>query len=299
MHSQKYQMPTFDKQIKNQQGYIPPISVKAMRITARLILKILRIHGRTRWSNEFIQSIDPSVTVEVPEFSSISNDPTIWFRTGHGRLFWRATESPSLDLDTNRWITTFNSNDVFYDVGANIGLYSIMAAKFQCTTVYAVEIDLMNTRMLYENIYMNSCQDKITVLPFGLDSSSHQEKLFLKTMSYGDALHNLRQPSDMVINPSGIEICVPVFRLDDVIEILGLPSPTKLKIDVDGVDFDVLKGSANALKTVTSLVIEYMPSSDTRDEIHNFLSDHGLTFDFDSIGEHSWGTVDGFFSRKS
>ncbi|MSZ98413.1 MAG: FkbM family methyltransferase [Actinobacteria bacterium] len=270
-----------------------------MRITARLILKILRIHGRTRWSNEFIQSIDPSVTVEVPEFSSISNDPTIWFRTGHGRLFWRATESPSLDLDTNRWITTFNKNDVFYDVGANIGLYSIMAAKFLCTTVYAVEIDLMNTRMLYENIYMNSCQDKITVLPFGLDSSSHQEKLFLKTMSYGDALHNLRQPSDMVINPSGIEICVPVFRLDDVIEILRLPSPTKLKIDVDGVDFDVLKGSANALKTVTSLVIEYMPSSDARDEIHNFLSDHGLTFDFDSIGEHSWGTVDGFFSRKS
>ena len=292
-------MPTFDKKIKNQQGYIPPISVKAMRITARLILKLLRIHGRTRWSNEFIQSIDPSVTVEVPEFSSISNDPTIWFRTGHGRLFWRATESPSLDLDTNRWITTFNSNDVFYDVGANIGLYSIMAAKFLCTTVYAVEIDLMNTRMLYENIYMNSCQEKITVLPFGLDSSSHQEKLFLKTMSYGDALHNLRQPSYMVINPSGIEICVPVFRLDDVIEILGLPSPTKLKIDVDGVDFDVLKGSANALKTVTSLVIEYMPSSDTRDEIHNFLSEHGLTFDFDSIGEHSWGTVDGFFSRKS
>ena len=291
-------MPTFYKKIKKRQGYIPPISVKAMRITARLILKLLRIHGRTRWSNEFIQSIDPSVTVEVPEFSSISNDPTIWFRTGHGRLFWRATESPSLDLDTNRWITTFNKNDVFYDVGANIGLYSIMAAKFLRTTVYAVEIDLMNTRMLYENIYMNSCQEKITVLPFGLDSSSHQEKLFLKTMSYGDALHNLRQPSEMVINPSGIRVNVPVFRLDDVIKILRLPSPTKLKIDVDGVDLDVLKGSTDALKTVNSLVIEYMPNSETRTEIHNFLSDRGFTFDFDSVGEHTWGTVDGFFSRK-
>ena len=292
-------MPTSDKKSKNQQGYRPPISVKAIRIIARLILKLLRIHGRTRWSNEFIQSIDPSVTVEVPDFSSISNDPTIWFRTGHGRLFWRATETPSLDLDTNRWIKTFDKNDIFYDIGANIGLYSIMAAKFLQAKVYAVEIDLMNTRMLYENIYMNNCHEKVTILPFGLDSSSHQEKLFLKTMSYGDALHNLREPNAMVIDPSGIQINVPVFRLDDVIELLGLPSPTKLKIDVDGVDFDVLKGSANALKTVTSLVIEYMPSSDTRDEIHNFLSDHGLTFEFDSIGEHSWGTVDGFFSRKS
>jgi hypothetical protein len=92
---------------------------------------------------------------------------------------------------------------------------------------------------------------------------------------------------------------VPVFRLDDVINILRLPSPTKLKVDVDGVDFDVLKGSTNALNTVNSLVIEYMPKSETRTEIHNFLSDRGLTFDFDSIGHHSWGTVDGFFSRKS
>ncbi len=291
-------MLTFDKKAKNQQGYKPTFLVKAMRWFAILILKVLRIHGRTRWSNEFIQAIDPSVTVNIPEFSSISNDPTIWFRTGHGRLFWRATESPSLDLDTNRWITTFSNNDVFYDVGANIGLYSLMAAKFMQAKVYAVEIDLMNNRMLYENIYMNNCQEKITVLPFGLDSSSHQEKLFLKTMSYGDALHNLRQPNEMVTNPSGIQVNVPVFRLD-VIKILGLPSPTKLKIDVDGVDLDVLKGSSDALKTVNSLVIEYMPNSETRTEIHNFLTDCGITFDFDSIGENSWGTVDGFFSKKS
>jgi hypothetical protein len=103
----------------------------------------------------------------------------------------------------------------------------------------------------------------------------------------------------MVTNPSGIQVNVPVFRLDDVIKILGLPSPTKLKIDVDGVDLDVLKGSSDALKTVNSLVIEYMPNSETRTEIHNFLTDCGITFDFDSIGENSWGTVDGFFSKKS
>ena len=292
-------MPTFDKKTTDQQGYQPPFLVKAMRWIAIIILKILRIHGRTRWSNEFIQAINPSVTVNVPEFSSITNDPTIWFRTGHGRLFWRATESPSLDLDTNRWIKMFDNNDIFYDVGANIGLYSIMAAKFLRTTVYAVEIDLMNTRMLYENIYMNNCQEKVTVLPFGLDSISHQEKLFLKTMSYGDALHNLREPNAMVLNPSSIQINVPVFSLDDVIKILRLPSPTKLKIDVDGVDLDVLKGSTNALTTVNSLVIEYMPNSETRTEIHNFLLNYGLTFDFDSIGERIWGTVDGFFSKKS
>ena len=268
-----------------------------MRIASLLILKILRIHGRTRWSNEFIQAINPSVTVNVPDFSSVSDDPTIWFRTGHGRLFWRATETPSLDLDTNTWIKTFNENDVFYDVGANIGLYSIMAAKFMRATVFAAEIDLMNARMLYENVYMNNCQDNVTILPIGLDSHSHREKLFLKTMSYGDALHNLRQPNELIVNPDTIQYNVPVFSLDDIIKVLGLPAPNKIKIDVDGVDLDVLKGSINALKTVTSLVIEYMPNSVTRNEIHKFLSNLEFTFDFDSVGEQSWGTVDGFFSK--
>ena len=290
-------MPTFDKKTKNQQGYNPPISVKTMRIVSRIILKLLRIHGRSRWSNEFIQTINPSLTVDLPDFSSISNDPTIWFRTGHGRLFWRALDTPSLALDTNNWIKTFDQNDVFYDVGANIGLYSIMAAKFLNANVYAVEIDLMNTRMLYENIYMNNCHDRVTILPFGLDSSSHQEKLFLKTMSYGDALHNLRQSSSFLTKRSEIQVNIPVFRLDDVIKILGLPPPTKIKIDVDGVDLDILKGSVQALETVTSLVVEYMPNSETRNEIHNFLFDNGLIFNFDS-SEDKLGTVDGFFSKR-
>lgn len=106
----------------------------------------------------------------------------------------------------NTLIRTFNKNDVLYGAGANIGLYSIMVAKFMKATVFSVEIDLMNSRMLYENIYMNNCHEKVTILPIGLDSSSHQEKLFLKTMSYGDALHNLRQSSSLPTKPSKIQV---------------------------------------------------------------------------------------------
>ena len=285
------------KKRRYQQGFHPPTSVKAMRLVSKLIINLLRIHGRSRWSNEFVQAIKPEITVDAVDFASISNDPTIWFRTGHGRLFWRATETPSLDPDTNEWIKTFTKNDVFYDVGANIGLYSIMAAKFMRATVFAAEIDLMNARMLYENVYMNNCQDNVTILPIGLDSHSHREKLFLKTMSYGDALHNLREPNELIFDPNTIQVNVPVFSLDDLIKILCLPAPTKIKIDVDGADLDVLKGSINALKTVTSLVIEYMPNSVTRNEIHKFLSNLEFTFNFDSVGEQSWGTVDGFFSK--
>jgi len=294
-------MPTLGEKygtIQPQQGYRPTISVKSMRWIAGVIIKLLRIHGRSPWSNEFVQAIDPSITAEVPGFESISGEPQIWFRTGHGRLFWRATKSPSLDIDTNKWIAQFAENDVFYDVGANIGLYSIMAAKFMKVRTYAIEIDLMNTRMLYENISMNGCQEKIMVLPIGLDNKSGEETLYLKSMSYGDALHNLRLPNASVTSYSGLQVRVPVFKLDDLVKILGLPSPTKLKIDVDGVDLEVLEGASKALTTVTSLVVEYMPNSETRQKIHHLLGSHRFTFDFESAPFRSGGAVDGFFSKR-
>lgn len=74
----------------------------------------------------------------------------------------------------------------------------------------------------------------------------------------------------MVRSPILSQIKVPVFKLDDLIKVLGLPSPTKLKIDVDGVDLAVLEGSSNALTTVTSLIIEYMPNSQTRQKFTIF-----------------------------
>jgi hypothetical protein len=60
---------------------------------------------------------------------------------------------------------------------------------------------------------MNDCQEKITVLQFGLDSSSHREKFFLKTMSYGDALHNLRQPNALVLTQAVLKLMCQFFVL--------------------------------------------------------------------------------------
>ena len=54
--------------------------------------------------------------------------------------------------ETNEWIKSFNKSDVFYDIGANIGFYSLLASKFMRSKTYSFEPDLMNARLLYENI---------------------------------------------------------------------------------------------------------------------------------------------------
>jgi FkbM family methyltransferase len=213
--------------------------------------------------------------VLVPSLSA-SHDDVLWFRTGHGRLYWRARETPQEEPETNQWIATFRKTDVFYDVGANIGLYAMAAARFRGIPTVAVEPDLMNARMLYENVLRNDLGKLVTVLPVALDSKSQIGTLFLKTLSYGDALHNLEEPSAYVRQSSGFAASVPVFAVDDLIGLLGLPQPTRVKIDVDGRELQILEGFKQSLSGVHEVLVEVDLDRQSAQAITELLCEKGF-----------------------
>jgi len=62
-----------------------------------------------------------------------------------------ATKEP----ETLSWIDTFERNAVFWDIGANIGLYSCYAAKSTDCKVYAFEPSIFNLELLGRNISLN------------------------------------------------------------------------------------------------------------------------------------------------
>ena len=55
--------------------------------------------------------------------------------------------------ETLEWIDKFTKNSVFWDVGANVGLYSIYAAKTRDCNVTAIEPSVFNLELLAKNIY--------------------------------------------------------------------------------------------------------------------------------------------------
>jgi len=65
----------------------------------------------------------------------------------------------------------------------------------------------------------------------------------------------------MIRNPQTISTSVAVFRVDDIVLAVGLPAPTRLKIDVDGAGLEIIRGSLNSPKSVNELVVEYKPES--------------------------------------
>ena len=233
------------------QGFVPNTYIRSLRRISKFFIAVLRLNGVNRFSNEFIQALDPKLTVDLP------NGNNLTFRTGHGRLFWRARtflkEQPMLVT----WIDSFNGEDYFYDVGANVGCYSLYAAVRGIRT-FAFEPEFNNLQLLYDNISLNELQEICTPIPIALGAATKLDVFYLKSISKGDALHSIGRKSYLISDSSTVTTKLDslVMKLDDVVETFDLPQPTKLKIDVDYNELQVIKGAVRTLDHVKEVHIE-------------------------------------------
>jgi FkbM family methyltransferase len=127
----------------------------------------------------------------------------------------------------------------FIDVGANIGLFSVVAAH--CVgpngRVFAFEPQEGLAAPFWENMRLNRLSNVIHV-PVALGSTSGTSHLF--QISGNDVQATLRlRPDERSMSPGAV---VPVRTLSDVLREHGVGSVDGMKIDVEGGDLDVLEG---------------------------------------------------------
>ena len=173
------------------EGFKPSKLVIVQRFLARLIIAIFKIDGSTRWGNEFIQSIDQTVKVKNP----LDKSKKLLLTTVHGRLYWRSVEALKLEPETNNMLKTIRNDEVFYDIGSNVGIYSLLAAQYNQVRTISFEMELMNCSIQHQNIHINNLQNLITLIPLALSEKNSVREVFYKDISPGDALHSLDNPS--------------------------------------------------------------------------------------------------------
>ena len=176
---------------------------------------------------------------------------------------WRVATLYTKEPDTLNWINNFQGkNIIFWDIGANIGLYSVYGSLVHSNiSIFSFEPSTSNLRILSRNISINKLHNKISFLPLALNNQSNKF-LDLKESKFveGGALNSF----DVDFDSNG-NLFVPqnTYRtlgtsIDSLIENKVLEIPDYIKLDVDGIEHLILEGGLNTLKNskIKSLLVE-------------------------------------------
>ena len=201
---------------------------------------------------------------------------------------WRVETFFSKEPETLKWIDSFENNNkiIFWDIGANIGLYSIYAGvKKDNIQVVAFEPSTQNLNLLSRNIAVNNLSERILINQIALTDTPNKFMSF-KESSFieGGALnafgvnYNFEGKKLKFINQYKIFGNSINFLLEKKI----LDIPNYIKKDVDGIEHLILRGAEDFLnnKNIKSILIELNENfSEQYNEVHNILqnSDFKLT----------------------
>ena len=164
----------------------------------------------------------------------------------------RAETFSSKEPETLEWIDGLGVDPVLFDVGANLGLYSLYTAlKHPTAMVFAFEPSVFNLELLARNIVLNGLQDRIILIPLALNQLSSTDTMRMSSTSWGGAMNTFGkeygydgEKLDQVFSYKMLSC-----SLDDLLEYFDIEQPNAIKMDVDGIEHLILKGGGSILKS--------------------------------------------------
>jgi FkbM family methyltransferase len=200
-------------------------------------------------------------------------DKNITFFTPNQILEWRVNTFFTKEPETLVWIDGFKKEDkiIFWDIGANIGLYSIYATlKHPNIEVVSFEPSTSNLRVLSRNISINNLEERIKINQLPLTRKENQyltleESEFIEGWAMNTFGEGLDFEGKRIISKNKYKVLgtnINYLLKNNILEI-----PDYIKIDVDGIEHLILEGADNYLgnKKIKSLSIEIN---------ENFLEQH-------------------------
>ncbi len=160
--------------------------------------------------------------------------------------------------ETSLVLSLLRAGDVFVDVGANVGYFSVLAASVVGPqgAVFAFEPDADNCRLLRANAELNGLGNCITAVEVALSDAAGEGLLFLAVDNLGD--HQVYAGDEQ-------RSSVPIALLDGSQYLAGrLQRLDLLKVDTQGAEFRVMSGLMPLLHSLAQpprIMIELTPHS--------------------------------------
>jgi FkbM family methyltransferase len=256
----------------------------ARRIAAAVV-GLLRLNKPSLLTTEIVQAINPIATVQT------AHGPLLC-KAGHGRLLWRAQTFFTEEPHTVAWLERLEPEDVYWDIGANVGLYAIYAAKFRRCSTVAFEPESQNYALLVENIVINGVSGNCLPAIIAMSDGTSVSRLRVRYITKGGAFNMFEgasgeggdaQPASFRAAQSyekhrGFEQLLFGSSVDELVHKHGLPAPTHIKLDVDGLEPNIIAGAMETIRSgsVRSILVELNTKSPADMAVPGILAQHGF-----------------------
>lgn len=262
---------------------------------ADLLLLIDKKNHSANWQQILQKSIDRYKSKSI--IVSINPEKFIKFYTPSLIASFRAKTIFTKEPDTIDWLNENGSKyNCFFDIGANLGLYSIYYAKKFDAKVFSFEPSFKNLELLARNIRLNSLQEHITIISNPLTEKFLVSKYFQGDFKAGAAeasfdnkgyvkeheiknKHTIMNKEKIFYNTLGISI-------DNLIDKNLIDLPKLIKIDVDGNEIEILNGCTNFLEKAKKISILIETRPETEKAVEQKLINYGFK-KISSLGDNS------------
>ena len=213
---------------------------------------------------------------------------------------WRAQTLLTKEIDTIDWINSFDDNCIFWDIGANIGTYSLYSAKIKKKiNIVAFEPSPQNFTLLTKNISLNKMSENIIAIPNPLDQINNHISYFkendIEEAGSKSNFDNNFDTSNYSNVFKTIGLSIDYLTGNKIFQI-----PTYIKIDVDGNEKKIIQGATNTLdnKILKSILIESNDKDNEKNEIVNFLENKNFKLHKSTVTSKKSGNQNLIFIRK-
>ncbi len=182
---------------------------------------------------------------------------------------------------TVEWLDAYvQPGEVLYDIGANVGGFTLIAAVGRGAHAIAFEPSYANYGRLCENLHLNGCDATVIPFPLPLSDANGMTSLLYRTMDVGQSRHSLkarwRFGKERKDEDGRYQQPVCAITLDTARTLFGWSAPAHIKLDVDGAEVRVLTGAAETLRLpdLRSLMVEV--DRDLWDDVLRLVTAAGL-----------------------
>lgn len=229
------------------------------RLLVRIIVALA--HGLAR----LLTPSRPAKTLNLAS-TALATSVSVAVRDRHLRLLPRTNQASYIlrpvrhEPDMLDYIDSLPRGACFWDIGANVGLYSIYATLGEGVQVLAFEPGAANYAALNRHIEINGLQEQIFAYPIACGALTKLGTLNMESSAEGSSFSQFEAEKDQFGRPLNVTFRQGAvgYSVDDFMATFQPPAPTHVKIDVDGLESDILVGGAETFGSgsVQSMIIE-------------------------------------------